>query len=180
MTPIRYVLDPRFHLTTPLQAGLFYLSPGCGYLLGTVFGGHYSDIIVKRWIKKRGIRIPEDRLRAGLIPFFVVLPGTICIYGWCVAKAKGGIPVPVISMFVNAFSQLIVFPSVNTYCTGMIELVVRLIVEVMPERTAEAAGSKYFLQFLFAAGASASCLPLIEVAGVGWASTICMICLTFH
>jgi len=50
----------------------------------------------------------------------------------------------------------------------------------MPERTAEAAGSKYFLQFLFAAGASASCLPLIEVAGVGWASTICMICLTFH
>ena len=26
LTPIRYVLNPRFHLTSPLQAGLFYLS----------------------------------------------------------------------------------------------------------------------------------------------------------
>jgi hypothetical protein len=103
-----------------LQAGLFYLAPGTGYFLGTFFGGPYADIIVKRWIKKRGgIRIPEDRLRSGLIPFFLVLPGTILIYGWSVAKEKGGIAVPVLAMFFNAFSQLIVFPSVNTYCTGI-------------------------------------------------------------
>ena len=43
----------------------------------------------------------------------------------------------------------------------------------MPLRSAEAAGSKYFLQFLFAAAASASCLPLIKAIGVGWASTVC-------
>jgi len=119
VTPIRYVLDPRFQLTTPLQAGFFYLAPGTGYVLGTFFGGTYADRIVKRWIKKRGKRLPEDRLRAGLIPFFLVLPGTILIYGWSVEKEKGGIPVPVLAMFFNAFAQLLIFPSVNTYCTGI-------------------------------------------------------------
>lgn len=34
LTPIRYILNPRFGLTTPLQSGLFYIAPGCGYLLG--------------------------------------------------------------------------------------------------------------------------------------------------
>jgi MFS family permease len=34
LTPIRYVINPRFHLTSPIQSGLFYIAPGCGYLLG--------------------------------------------------------------------------------------------------------------------------------------------------
>lgn len=31
LTPIRYVLNPRFGLTSPIQSGLFYLAPGFGY-----------------------------------------------------------------------------------------------------------------------------------------------------
>lgn len=34
LTPIRYVINPRFHLTSPIQSGLFYIAPGCGYLAG--------------------------------------------------------------------------------------------------------------------------------------------------
>lgn len=40
LTPIRYVLNPRFHLTSPIQSGLFYLAPGCGYIVriaGAIF-----------------------------------------------------------------------------------------------------------------------------------------------
>jgi MFS family permease len=42
LTPIRYVLNPRFNLISPIQSGLFYLAPGCGYVLGTFFGGRYA------------------------------------------------------------------------------------------------------------------------------------------
>jgi MFS family permease len=48
LTPIRYVLNPRFHLSSPIQAGLFYLAPGCGYLAGTFVGGCWADYTVKK------------------------------------------------------------------------------------------------------------------------------------
>jgi MFS family permease len=101
LTPIRYVLDPRFKLTTPLQAGLFYLAPGAGYLVGTFMGGRYADKMVKKYIVLRGERVPEDRLRSA-IPFMgFVIPGCMLIYGWSVEKQKGGIALPVIVMFLQ-------------------------------------------------------------------------------
>lgn len=163
ITPIRYVIDPRFHLTSPLQAAFFYLAPGMGYLAGTQIGGRYADRVVRRWIRRRnGLRVPEDRHRTGLWALGITMPGSILIYGWCVDKAVGGIPVPVIALFVNAFSQLMVFPSLNAYST-----------EVMSSRSTEVVGSKYLVQYVFAAAASASCLPTIKAIGVGWTSTIC-------
>jgi MFS family permease len=101
LTPIRYVLDPRFNLTTPLQAGLFYLVPGAGYLLGTFMGGRWADHTVKKWIRKRGYRVPEDRLRSPLIFMGLVIPGCMLVYGWSIEKRKGGVALPVIPMFLQ-------------------------------------------------------------------------------
>lgn len=117
LTPIRYVLNPRFHLDSPLQAGLFYLAPGCGYLVGTFFGGRWADRVVRKWIKKRdGKRVAEDRLRSCLPALGVVIPACMLIYGWSIEKEVGGIPLPVIVMFVQGVAQLFCFPSLNTYC----------------------------------------------------------------
>jgi MFS family permease len=121
LTPIRYVLNPRFHLTSPIQSGLFYIAPGCGYLLGTFFGGRWADHIVKKWIRKRGERVPEDRLRSALLALGVVIPGSILVYGWSIEKEKGGIPLPVIVMFLQGFAQLFCFPSLNTYCLDVMQ-----------------------------------------------------------
>src|SRR2546430_12627952 len=90
LTPIRYVLNPRFHLSTPLQSGLFCIAPGCGYLTGTFFGGRWADRVVKKWIRIRGQRIPEDRLRSCLVSTGLVIPCCMLIYGWSVEKKKGG------------------------------------------------------------------------------------------
>lgn len=81
LTPIRYVLNPRFNLETPLLSGLFYLAPGFGYVFGTFFGGHWADYTVKRWIKKRGTRVPEDRLRSTLPFMGAIIPGSMLVYG---------------------------------------------------------------------------------------------------
>jgi MFS family permease len=129
LTPIRYVLNPRFDLTSPLQSGLFYIAPGCGYLFGTFFGGRWADHIVKKWIGIRGERVPEDRLRSCLFSMGVIVPGCMLIYGWSVEKRVGGIALPVIMMFLQGVAQLFCFPSLNTYC-----------LDVMQGRSAEVVG----------------------------------------
>ncbi|KAJ0309513.1 hypothetical protein COL516b_002758 [Colletotrichum fioriniae] len=129
LTPVRYVINPRFHLTSPLQSGFFFLAPGAGYLVGTFFGGRYADYTVKKWIAKRGRRIPEDRLRSAFIALGVVIPATTIIYGWAIDKAKGGIPLPVICMFLQGVAQMVCFPCLNSYC-----------LDVFRERAAEVMG----------------------------------------
>ena len=162
LTPIRYVLNPRFHLTSPLQSGLFYIAPGCGYLLGTFFGGRWADRTVKRNITRRnGVRVPEDRLKSCLPFLGIIIPTCMLLYGWSVEKQFGGIPLPTIMMFVQGVAQLFCFPSLNTYC-----------LDVMQSRSSEVVAGNYLIRYLFAAAGSAACLPAVQAVGVGWFSTI--------
>ena len=162
LTPIRYVLNPRFNLTSPLLSGLFYLAPGCGYLLGTLFGGRWADRTVRKWIDKRGgERVPEDRLRSCLVALGVVIPCCMLVYGWSIEKAKGGIPLPVIAMFIQGVAQLFCFPSLNTYC-----------LDVMQGRSAEVVAGNYMIRYFFGCVGTAVCLPAIQSIGVGGFSTI--------
>ncbi|KAI1781522.1 major facilitator superfamily domain-containing protein [Hypoxylon cercidicola] len=160
LAPIRYVLNPRYGLETPLQGGLFYLSPGLGYVIGTFLGGRYADYTVKKYIKKRGVRIPEDRLISA-VPFMLVISVCILIYGWTVEMAVGGIPLTVIVMFVQGVSQLFCFPSLNAYC-----------LDVIPGRGGEVIAANFTMRYLFATISTAVVLPAIEAIGVGWYSTI--------
>ncbi|KAM0454677.1 hypothetical protein ACHAPV_005572 [Trichoderma viride] len=162
LTPIRYVLNPRFHLESPILSGLFYLAPGSGYLLGTFMGGRWADRTVKKWIKKRnGVRIPEDRLRSALPFMGILMPSCVLVYGWAVDKAVGGIPVPVIMLFLQGVGQLFAFPSLNTYC-----------LDVMPGRGAEVTAANYFVRYLAGCVGTAVVLPAIDGIGVGWFETL--------
>jgi MFS family permease len=157
------VLNPRFHLTSPIQSGLFYIAPGCGYLLGTFFGGRWADYIVKKWIAKKGRRVPEDRLRSCYAFVGVIIPACMLIYGWSVEKEVGGVALPVAAMFVQGVAQLFCFPSLNTYCLDVMQ---------SKGKSAEVVAGNYMIRYAFAAAGSAVCLPAIEAIGVGWFSTI--------
>ena len=161
LTPIRYVLNPRFNLTTPIQSGLFYLAPGCGYIFGTFFGGRYADFVVKKYITKRGVRVPEDRLHSSLPFMGIVIPSCMLIYGWSIEKRFGGVALPVAMMFLQGVAQLFCFPSLNTYC-----------LDVMQKDGAEVIAGNYVIRYMFAAVGSAVVLPAVESIGVGWFSTI--------
>ncbi|EXJ86651.1 hypothetical protein A1O3_03604 [Capronia epimyces CBS 606.96] len=163
LTPIRYVLNPRFHLTSPIQSGLFYIAPGCGYVLGTFVGGRWADHIVKKWIGKKNRRVPEDRLRSCYVFIGGAIPACMLVYGWSVEKNVGGIPLPVAAMFIQGVSQLFCFPSLNTYCLDVMQA---------KGRSAEVVAGNYMIRYVFAAIASGVCLPAIEAIGVGWFSTI--------
>lgn len=163
LTPIRYVLNPRFHLTTPMQSGLFYLAPGAGYLVGTFFGGRYADHVVKKRIARSpaGLRVPEDRLRSALPFLGGAIPACVLVYGWCVQMDRGGVPVVVVALFAQGVAQLFCFPSLNTYC-----------LDVMQGRGSDVIAGNYFVRYLFACIGTAVVLPAVESIGVGWFSTI--------
>lgn len=163
LTPIRYVINPRFNLTTPIQSALFFLPPGAGYLVGVLFGGPWSDWIVARYMSIHGRRIPEDRLRAAAPLMAVAIPAFTIVYGWAIDKEVGGIPLVVVSMFLQGFSQQLALPSINTY-----------LVDVFQDKgeSSVAVAGNYMSRFLFAAAGTAACLPAIETMGVGWFSTL--------
>lgn len=163
LTPIRYVLNPRFHLTSPLQSGLFYLAPGAGYLLGTFFGGRYADHIVKKHMQRSPThtRYPEDRLRSALPFMGLAIPACVLIYGWAVDRDVGGIPLVVVVLFLQGVAQLFCFPSLNTYC-----------LDVMQGQGSDVIAGNYFIRYLFACMGTAVVLPAVERIGVGWFSTI--------
>ncbi len=83
------------------------------------------------------------------------------VYGWSVEKAVGGIPLPVLAMFIQGIAQLFCFPSLNTYC-----------LDVIQGRSSEVIAGNYMVRYFFAALASALVLPAVEKIGVGWFSTI--------
>jgi hypothetical protein len=170
LTPIRYVLNPRFNLTSPIQSALFYIAPGCGYLVGTFMGGRWADHTVKKWIAKRGRRVPEDRLKSCLVFLGIIIPACILVYGWTVEKAAGGIPVPVLAMFLQGVAQLFCFPSLNTFCLDVMQ---------SSGRSAEVVAGNYMFRYVFAALGSGLVLPAVEAIGVGWFSTISALFLVF-
>ena len=90
-----------------------------------------------------------------------MIPACMLIYGWSVDQEVGGIPLPVIMMFIQGVAQLFCFPSLNTYC-----------VDVMQGQSSRVVAGNYFIRYFFAAAGSAACTPVIDGIGVGWFSTI--------
>lgn len=161
LVPIRFVLNPRFGLESPLLSGVFYLVPGAGCLFSTMIAGKYGDWTVKRWIEKRGRRVPEDRLRAGIPALALIQGGGVLIYGWSVDKAVGGMPVPLIFLFVQAIGQIIASTMLNTYC-----------LENTPSLSADIIAICWLVRYIGACIATAVALPMIQSIGVGWTLTI--------
>ncbi|OQE43151.1 hypothetical protein PENCOP_c003G00173 [Penicillium coprophilum] len=164
LTSARSIFNPRFNLTTPLVSGLFYLSPGIGFLIGSVVGGRLSDRAVKKWILKRnGVRLPQDRLNSGLATLFGVLPIATLIYCWTLQQEVGGMVVPIIAAFFAGVGLLGAFNGLNTYSA-----------EVMPHVRSQVISAKYVVQYIFAAAATGAVEPVISAIGVGWTFTICV------
>ncbi|SCV50484.1 related to MFS transporter [Fusarium fujikuroi] len=163
LTCVRHVITPRYHIATPLISGLFYIAPGMGFVVGSVLGGRMSDHAVKRYIAKRkGSRLPKDRLNSGLVYLLAVLPISLLIYGWSLEKKFGGLALPIVMAFWIGVGLMGAWNGLNTYTA-----------EVFPAERSEVVCSKYVLQYAFGATISATIVPLLDATGVGWTFTIC-------
>ncbi|KAJ4393320.1 hypothetical protein N0V93_002528 [Gnomoniopsis smithogilvyi] len=161
LTSVRHVINPRFHLTTPLVSGLFYISPGLGLVLGSILGGKMSDAAVKSYVQKKGTRRPKDRLNSGLLGLFIILPAALLIYAWPLQMERGGLALPMIAAFWIGIGLMGTFNGINTYMS-----------EVRPAEKTEVVAAKYIMQYAFGAISTAIIVPLIDSVGVGWAFTL--------
>ncbi|KAH7383543.1 putative MFS transporter [Cadophora sp. MPI-SDFR-AT-0126] len=162
LSSIREIINPRFHLTTPLISGLFYIAPGAGFLLGSIVGGQFSDYTVRKYmLKRKGVRLPQDRLNSGVLAMILLVPGAALTFGWTLQKEVGGMAVPVITSFVAGAGLMGSFNGLNTYTA-----------EVLPYKRSEVISGKYVIQYIFGAASTAGIVPLITTIGVGWAFTI--------
>lgn len=114
----REIITVRFHLDTPLIAGLYYIAPAAGFLTGTLIGGRWSDHTVRKWIKVRGHRVPHDRLKSCWFAFFLIIPAASLIQGWCLQFDVGELALPIVMAYFVAAGLLLAFASLNTYCAG--------------------------------------------------------------
>lgn len=83
-----------------------------------MLGGKWSDITMLKRTKKRGERLPQDRLHSGMAAFFLIMPAGNLIYGWCLEYDVGGIGLAVVAAFFTGFGLMAAFSSLNTYCGG--------------------------------------------------------------
>ncbi|KAH7123455.1 major facilitator superfamily transporter [Dactylonectria estremocensis] len=162
LSAVRFAISERFDYSSPHSSSLFLLAPGTGFVIGSIVGGVLSDRTVKQYIVKReGIRLPRDRLRAGLITMLLILPGGNLVLGWSLQEKVGGMALPAAGAFAAGFGLMASFSSLNTYAA-----------EVLPGLKREIISCKYIFQYAFSAGAVASRLPTLSALGVGWAFTI--------
>lgn len=121
LTSASSIFNPRFHLTTPLVSGLFFLAPGAGFVLGGIIGGNLSDRTVRKYIRRRnGVRLPQDRLNSGLASLYGLVSAAALVYGWTLQMEVGGMAVPIVSAFFGGFGLMAPFSALNTYAAGML------------------------------------------------------------
>lgn len=122
--PMAYTLGKRYNITNEALIGLLFLPVGvgnistlayplaclstdsCARLVGAPLSGKLSDAMVVRWrAKRKGVWVPEDRLRASLLGAFLA-PASTLVCGLLTEYVPGtlGIVLNVFSLFVNGIS----------------------------------------------------------------------------
>ncbi|KAF6233261.1 hypothetical protein HO173_008551 [Letharia columbiana] len=155
---------------SPTVVGCIYIPIGVGCLLGSVYGGKWSDSIMAREARKAGryrdeseggglIYRPEDRVRGNAWLGVGVFASLLVWYGWVVQQ---GVVwwVPMIAGFLFGASSMILFGLVTTMVT-----------ELLPNKPASGVALNSMGRNLFACVGFAIAQPLIDVMGNGWLFT---------
>jgi len=83
-------------------SGFVFLCSGFGYIVGSVFGGKYADMMLAKQKKNNnGVQYAEMRLKSVWLGA-IFFPIAISAYGWCVEKSVF-IAWPLLAMFFGMY-----------------------------------------------------------------------------
>lgn len=143
-----------------MDVGFSYIPSSIGYFLASVLNGYWSDHILKRSIRKKGIEIPESRIAENIYVAAAVFPVSLLMLGWT-ANYKVFWIIPMIAMFLFGISSMIIFGTVNTY-----------LVDALPGKASAGIALNNLVRMTMAAIGAFIALPLENAMGFGWLYTM--------
>ena len=147
--------------------GLLYIPNSLGYVIASVFGGKWTDVIMHREARAAGrydqhgklILQPEDRMRENAWLAAIIYPGALLWYGWTAEKGVIWIA-PMIANFFFGVGSMIIFGVSTTMLT-----------EFMPKKSSGVAVNN-FVRNIFSCTGGVIAQPIISAIGNGWLFTI--------
>jgi MFS family permease len=103
----------QYGISNIIIIGCIFLASGLGNIVGSRIAGPMADATVRRFIKKRGYRRPEDRLRAAVLGLGLIMPSTCLAYGWLLETRAGGVAPPIVFLFLQGLGLMLVFTPVR-------------------------------------------------------------------
>ncbi|GBE82904.1 MFS general substrate transporter [Sparassis crispa] len=158
LVPLPYTIAARYNITNEALIGAFFMAAGCGNVMGAPIAGRISDKIVVKWRTRRGGRwVPEDRLRATVLPALVLVPCSILFSGLTTRFVAGrvGIALNLVCLFMNGIGVDLVLSPLAAY-----------MVDVMHSRSAELIAAHKGTRNLIVGAVTSGVLPLINLIGV--------------
>ncbi|KIX00860.1 uncharacterized protein Z518_09925 [Rhinocladiella mackenziei CBS 650.93] len=165
---VQYTFERRPYGFSTIIIGLLYLPNSVGYILASVFGGHWMDSIMKREAIKANrvdeegklVFHPEDRMRENAWLGALLYPAALIWYGWTVEKGVFWV-VPMIANFFYGIGSMLIFAMSTTMLT-----------EFMPQRSSSGVALNNFCRNIFSCVGGIVGAPLISSIGNGWLFTI--------
>ena len=147
--------------------GLTYIPNSIGYVVASVFGGRWTDLIMAREAKRANRRDengklafrPEDRMRENAWIAAFLYPGALVWYGWTAQKGIFWL-VPLIANFFFGIGCMLIFGMATTMLT-----------EFMPRKASVGVALNNFIRNIFSCVGTIVAEPLIEAIGNGWLFT---------
>ena len=150
-----------------IVVGLTYIPGSLGYLLASMFGGHWTDKIMAREAikakrrdeKGKLIYRPEDRMRENAWIAAFMYPLALLWYGWTADKGVFW-AAPLIANFFYGIGSMLIFAMATTMLT-----------EFMPKNASAGVAANNFVRNILSCVGAISSGPLIGAIGDGWLFT---------
>jgi len=165
--PFPYTIGLRYHITNEALIGACLFTGGVGSMIGTPIVGRVSDhIVAKRRRQRKGIWYPEDRMRAAIIPFAVLVPVSVLCFGLVNKFEDGNMGLMlslVLFFFIGGGVEM-------TYATC-----VAYMIDVMQSRSSEILAAINVMRSVVVAMSVAVILPMIYTYGIAVSYTLCAV-----
>ncbi|KAF8421123.1 MFS general substrate transporter, partial [Boletus edulis BED1] len=163
--PIAYTLGAKYGVQSEGLIGALFIPSGIGNFVGTPISGRISDMMVRRGKKERkGVWVPEDRLRAVWIGQLVLVPISVTLVSLVTTYVDGTIGL-VMSLHQWRWRSI---HQVNMALTPMGAYTI----DIMPSRSAEVMAVVSALRSLLIAPISVLFIPAVETIGVAATNTL--------